>query len=239
MSYTTPTLVVIPAKNEAGCIGCIVQQLRAMHLHVLVVNDGSTDATAAEAQAAGAMVLNPCLPLGAWVATQTGIRYALQQGYRCVVTMDADGQHQPEDLAALLAPLQSHQCEVVIGACTMRGSWARHLAWGLFRRLTGLSLADLTSGFRAYTLPALEVLADPEATLLDYQDIGVLLLLRKSGMRIIEVPVAMRPRFDGRSRIFNSWWTVGRYMLETAILCLSRWELRHALRRHHSGFSRS
>jgi hypothetical protein len=70
------------------------------------------------------------------------------------------------------------------------------------------------------------LLAGEEATLLDYQDVGVLLLLRRANLKIAEIPVAMNPRRSGSSRVFSSWWTVGRYMAETSLLCLARWNLR-------------
>ena len=87
----------------------------------------------------------------------------------------------------------------------------------------GFSFDDLTSGFRFYNARACRLLAKEEATLLDYQDIGVLLLLRRANLRIAEVAVAMNPRKSGASRVFSSWWTVFRYMAETSLLCLARW----------------
>jgi hypothetical protein len=113
--------------------------------------------------------------------------------------------------------------DVVIAACPARGSRARHIAWAYFRFLTGFRLDDLTSGFRYYNARACRLLASPEATLLDYQDIGVLLLLQSAQLRIVEVSVAMNARRHGASRVFSSWFTVGRYMAETSLLCLARW----------------
>jgi glycosyltransferase involved in cell wall biosynthesis len=220
-THTCP-LIVIPARNEAASIGAVIQKLKqAGHDHVVVVNDQSTDDTAAIAAAMGAVVLNPPLPLGAWGAMQTGIRYALRNGYNGVITMDADGQHEVAEIPALLAA--SQHSDVVIGACPERGSAARRLAWAWFRRLTGFGLEDLTSGFRYYSRPAAKLLAGKEATLLDYQDIGVLILLRASGLSIREVPVTMNLRQVGKSRIFHSWIAVCRYMAETSLLCLARW----------------
>ena len=72
----------------------------------------------------------------------------------------------------------------------------------------------------------MRVLASEEATLLDYQDVGTLLMVRRAGLRIIEVPVEMKRRAVGKSRIFNSWLGVGRYMALTTLLCLSRWRVR-------------
>jgi hypothetical protein len=71
----------------------------------------------------------------------------------------------------------------------------------------------------------MEVMASPEATLLDYQDLGALLLASRAGLRIVEVPVSMSPRAAGRSRVFSSWFVVARYMAVTTLLCLSRWDV--------------
>jgi hypothetical protein len=135
--------------------------------------------------------------------------------------MDADGQHEPAYLAQILEAARG--ADVVIAACPARGSTMRHVAWRYFRFLTGFTLEDLTSGFRYYNARACRLLAAKEATLLDYQDIGVLLLLQHAKLRIAEIPVAMNPRKYGISRVFYSWWTVVRYMAETSLLCLARW----------------
>ena len=217
-------LIVIPARNEAATIGAVVGKLRqAGPFAILVVNDCSTDHTAARAAEAGAVMLSPVLPLGAWGAIQTGLRYAEKRGFDCVVTLDADGQHESRFVPDLLDKIRSGEADVVIGAYPERGSPARRLAWAFFRRLTGFEFADLTSGFRAYNRRAIELLSDEEATLLDYQDIGVLLLLRQAGLRIVEVPVSMQLRANGISRVFCSWWAVFRYLLETGVLCLAHW----------------
>jgi hypothetical protein len=215
-------LVVIPALNEAACIGDVISQLRSLGgVDVLVVDDGSTDDTASIALLHGAKVARAPLWQGAWGAMQTGLRYALRKGYSGVVTMDADGQHEPAHLPRLLAAGET--ADVVIAACPTRGSRLRHVAWRYFRFLTGFAFEDLTSGFRYYNERACRILAADEATLLDYQDIGVLLLLRRARLQIAEVPVAMNPRRSGASRVFSSWWTVARYMTETSLLCLARW----------------
>lgn len=219
----TIPLIVIPALNEAAAIGDVVRQVRMLgYRDVLVIDDGSTDDTARIATQSGARVLRAPLPQGAWGAMQTGIRYAVRHGYSGVVTMDADGQHEPEYIARLIEA--GRTADVAVGACPERGSRMRHIAWAYFRVITGFSLEDLTSGFRYYNANACRVLAQEEATLLDYQDIGVLLLLNRAGMKIREVAVAMSPRLNGASRIFSSWWVVGRYMAETTVLCLARWK---------------
>lgn len=216
-------LVILPAHNEEKTVPQVVRAARAVtKADVVVVDDASTDATVAVAQMAGAVVLPLPLQLNAWGATQTGLRYAVKNGYTLVITMDADGQHDAESIPALLEPIIAGRCDVAIGACPQRGSRARKLAWAFFRRLTGLSLEDLTSGLRAYNLAAMTTLASRDATLLDYQDLGVLLLLRRSGLVIAEVPVAMCLRHTGKSRIFSSWLQVFLYLVHTGILCLSK-----------------
>lgn len=218
------TLVVMPARNEAATVAQIVEELvRSGRYDVLVVDDHSTDGTGALAAQAGARVLRPVLPLGAWGGMQAGIRYALAQGYAAVITMDADGQHGVQQLPSLTA--RSAGADMVIGAFPERASRARRIAWHWFRWISRLGLTDLTSGFRHYNRRAMAVLASPEATLLDYQDVGTLLLLRRRGLHIVEVPVSMQSRVSGKSRIFSSWFKVGRYMAVTTVLCLSRWGL--------------
>jgi hypothetical protein len=215
-------LVIIPALNESACIGGVIQQARAHpNVDIVVVDDGSTDETAAVARLSGATVLHAPLWQGAWGAIQTGIRYGVRQGYSGVITMDADGQHEPAYLPQLIEA--ARDADVVIAACPARGSTMRHIAWRYFRFLTGFTLEDLTSGFRYYNARACRLLAAEEATLLDYQDIGVLLLLQHAHLTFAEIPVAMNPRKYGASRVFSSWWTVARYMAETSLLCLSRW----------------
>jgi glycosyltransferase involved in cell wall biosynthesis len=166
-------------------------------------------------------VLSLAVNLGAWGATQTGIRFALEKGYSQVVTMDADGQHPPSVIPDLLAPIVGGYADVVIGSCPGRGSQARKMAWRFFRGMTGLEIEDLTSGFRVYSLPVMEILASKKATLLEYQDIGVLILLMHSGMRILEMQVPMQRRLSGSSKIFSSWFKVAEYLLLNLILCTS------------------
>lgn len=214
--------VLIPAWNEEATVADVVNKIREVgHYDVIVINDASTDQTADRATAAGAGVLNLTVNLGAWGATQTGIRFALKKGYNQVITMDADGQHLSSAIPHLLEPIAMGQADVVIGSCTERGSPARKMAWRFFRGMTGLEIEDLTSGFRAYDLPAMKILASKKATLLEYQDIGVLLLLMHSGLRIQEMQVKMCPRISGSSKIFSSWFKVTEYLLLNLVLCTS------------------
>ncbi len=216
-------MILIPAYNEAATIERIVSEARdRCDRPVVVIDDNSSDGTADLALAVGAIVLPLPLQLGAWGATQTGLRFAARQQWPIAVTLDADGQHEPALIPELIAPICAGEADVVIGACPSRASLARRIAWRYFRALTGMDLDDITSGFRAYNRAAIERLSRPDASLLDYQDVGVLLILRRQGLRIEEIQVTMQTRGDGRSRIFDSWWTVGRYMIQTSLLCVAR-----------------
>lgn len=216
-------LAVIPARDEGASVGEVVTGVRAvLGCDVLVVDDASSDDTCGRATAAGALTLRLPVGLGAWGATQTGIRYARRHGYAGVVALDADGQHLPDTLPELFAAQSRSGASVVVGTCLERLSRAKRLAWWYLRLLTGLKLQDLTSGLRLYDRNAMDVLAGPEASLLDYQDIGVLMLLARNGLPVVETPVPMHARCNGHSRVFASWLVVARYMLHTTILCIAQ-----------------
>ena len=216
-------VVLMPAFNEAGAIGQVIADIQAfIDLPIIVIDDASTDDTIGEARRAGATVLPLCTQLGAWGATQTGLRYAVRHGFDVAITMDADGQHDARSLDKLIRPVAQGLCDVSIGACTRRGSALRHVAWVLMKRTSGLALEDITSGFRVYNRQAIRQLASWRASLLDYQDVGVLLLLQAQGLRIMDVKVAMQARQNGKSRIFHSWLTVFYYMYHTLLLGLSK-----------------
>ena len=230
-------LAIMPARDEAPTVGTVVEGVRrTLGCAVLVVDDASTDATTQAARAAGATVLRLPLGLGAWGATQAGIRYARRHGFSQVITLDADGQHLPESLPKLLTAQADTGANVVIGTCVGRLSRAKRIAWQYLRLLTGLKLTDFTSGLRLYDAHAIEVLAGQEASLLDYQDVGVLMLLSRCGLKITETPVEMVPRRAGRSRVFASWPGVARYMMHTTVLCLAQID---AVRRRPAGADRA
>lgn len=200
----------------------VAEVKRVLGCAVLVVDDASSDGTSAAAQAGGAEVLTLPLGLGAWGATQAGIRYAQRYGYPGVVTLDADGQHRPDSLPALFAAQARSGASVVIGTCIERLSRAKRVAWWYLRVLTGLGLNDFTSGLRLYDARAIAVLAGTPASLLDYQDVGVLMLLARNGLPMTETPTPMLPRHIGHSRVFASWPVVANYMLHTTVLCIAQ-----------------
>lgn len=226
--------ILIPAFNEEAVVGQVVEAIRkCVAFPIIVIDDASTDATREVAAAAGATIIPLPDQLGAWGATQTGIRYALYHGFDIALTLDADGQHEPRWLNALLAPILEGCADVSIGTCAERGSTMRRIAWVLMKATSGLGLEDLTSGFRAYNRKALTALSQWRATLLDYQDIGVLLLLDSQGLRIQDVPVTMRERQAGASRVFHSWLMVVYYMLNTLLLGFTK---RRVIKRRPTGY---
>ncbi len=216
------TLIVIPAFNEAENLKTLLPTLLAAVTHdILVVDDCSQDETAAVVQQHGLSCFTLPIQLGAWGATQTGIRYAQQHGYEQVITMDADGQHLPDEVAALMRVYQAGEANVVIGTFPSRLSTLKKIAWKFFKFLTHIKIEDLTSGFRLYDKQAIAVLSSRQASMLDYQDVGVLLLLLGAGLTIHEVPVKMQFRNDGKSRVFSSWLVVLKYMVQTTTLCIA------------------
>ncbi|MEO0438871.1 MAG: glycosyltransferase family 2 protein, partial [Pseudomonadota bacterium] len=145
------TLVVIPAHNEAQSVSDVIASIgQHVVLPIVVVDDASTDDTALVAAESGATVIPLINRLGAWGATQTGIRYALANRFTTVVTMDADGQHDPSFIMEMLFACESESADVCIGSWPLRGSALRKLAWGILRAVSGLKTTDLTSGYRVY-----------------------------------------------------------------------------------------
>ncbi|HKL50471.1 MAG TPA: glycosyltransferase family 2 protein [Wenzhouxiangellaceae bacterium] len=216
-------VVVIPAQNEESDVGEIVERVLRTGFAAVVVDDYSSDRTRAVAREAGATVLELPFHAGAWAAIQTGMRYARRRGATHVVTLDADGQHNPEDIHALMDVMDKADApNVVIGACVSRANRRRRLAWRALSWLSGLQIDDLTSGFRMYDRAALDLLVSHRHSLLEYQDIGVLLCLRAHDLSFREVAVPMRRRLHGISRIFNSWPMVAYYLIYSTLIGGSR-----------------
>ena len=142
-------IVVIPAHNESEDIAFVIADIQKYsNFPVVVVDDASTDDTIKKARKAGAAVVPLAAQLGAWGATQAGLRYAVKNDYDYAITMDADGQHLAESFPDLLKPIINKEADVTLGACTRRGSKLRKIAWALIKKVSGLRLEDLTSGCR-------------------------------------------------------------------------------------------
>jgi glycosyltransferase involved in cell wall biosynthesis len=203
-------LVVVPAFNEAGNVGRLVAEVRALpeRVDVVVIDDGSLDGTVPAASAAGARVIRLPFNCGIGAAVQTGIRFALDEGYTFAARLDGDGQHDPRALAPLLRPLEAGTADFVIGSRYLerhgfQSSAARRLGsrWfsALLRVLCGQRISDPTSGLWAANRRAAAVLASEYAS--DYPEVDAILHLARRRCVVAEVPVAMRARQAGRSSI--------------------------------------
>ena len=195
-------VLVIPAYQEAERLGAVLEAVAraGVECEVVVIDDGSRDATAEVAARAGARVLRHPFNLGYGAALQTGYKYALERGASLLVQMDADGQHDPADVPALLAAVERGECDLVVGSRFLghggyRMGALRALGRRVFQaiaRLAGLAVSDPTSGFQAMNRRVLEVYArDFFPT--DYPDVDVLLTAWRHGLRVGERPVRMQP----------------------------------------------
>jgi glycosyltransferase involved in cell wall biosynthesis len=206
-------LVVVPALNEEEALPGVIAGVRAHapEADIIVVDDHSRDGTARVARAAGARALRLPIHLGIGGAVQTGFRYARRHGYDFVVQVDGDGQHPSAAIASLLEPLRGDRADVAIGSrfageagrAGFRSTAARRLGIRLFtwlcRVVAGVTVRDATSGFRAYNVRAVRLLAHSYPA--DYPEVEAVVLMARAGLRIVEVPVRMRERQGGRSSI--------------------------------------
>jgi glycosyltransferase involved in cell wall biosynthesis len=209
------TVVFIPAWNEDENLPAVLDGLheRLPDADILVVDDGSTDRTAAVAREHGAQVLSLGSNQGLRVGIAAGYRWALEHGYAFCGRVDADGQHPPAELARLLARVRSGECDVAVGSRFVSGngyapyryrpSAARRLGTGLLRRSVGVVLrrpfADATSGLYAVNAKALPLLARPYTS--GAPEVEALIRVVDAGLRLEEVPVDMAPRAGGESKL--------------------------------------
>lgn len=160
----TSMWIVIPAYNEGEVLRNVVSGVGATYKNIIVVDDCSTDNTVAAACAGGAIVLRHPINLGQGAALETGIRYALSRGANTIVTFDADGQHQVEDISVLVRRQAETGADIVIGSRFLGQAtgmpWLRRIVLRLavvFTRITsGISLTDAHNGFRLFTRYAAE-----------------------------------------------------------------------------------
>jgi len=213
---TPGVLVVIPAHDEEESLPRTLAEVRASApwARILVVDDGSHDDTAGVARSAGVRVVRHPINLGVGGALQTGFRWACTHGYDIVVQLDADGQHDPGYLDALLAPVVAGRCDVSIGSRFVSSTgyhapWNRRLGMLLFSGVVRLALGrpiyDTTSGFRAYAKRVIQVCQHDFPK--DFPDAPLLIALARQGFRLEEVPVVMRERTAGQS-----FYTLGKQL---------------------------
>ena len=190
------TWVVIAAFNEGSVIRGVVEGVLREGWSVVVVDDGSTDHTVAEARAAGATVVRHALNLGQGAALQTGIDYALRRGAHTIVTFDADGQHDVNDIPALVAALAD--ADVALGSRflgSVEGATQRRMAMlrtavKMSNRLSGLELTDAHCGLRAWRASVAHKLRISQDRMAHASEL--LRKIKASGLRVVEVPVTIR-----------------------------------------------
>ena len=220
-------LIVIPAHNEEDNIVQVVENLTSQYpeYDYVVVNDGSRDKTAAICRAHGYRLIDLPINLGLAGAFQTGLRYAAENGYDCAMQMDADGQHKPEYIPAMLAALEEGN-DIVIGSRfltvkkpkTLRMLGSYIISWSI-RLTTGRAICDPTSGMRMFNRAMVEEFAQnlnygPEPDTISY--------LTKNGATVKEVQVEMGERMAGQS--YLNLWNSAQYMIKMSIsILLIQW----------------
>ena len=200
-------LVIIPAWNEEESVGGVVQSVRE---HVpwadfLVVSDGSRDGTAAAARKAGADVLDLKINLGVGGAMRAGFVYAVDNGYRSAVQVDADGQHNPADIPALVERIEEGADIVIgsrfagVGKYRSRGPrrWAMKILASVLSGIAHTKLTDVTSGFKAYSARALALFSTSYPAEYLGDTIEALVVGIRSGMAVEQVGVEMHKRVAG------------------------------------------
>lgn len=204
-------VAIVPALNEELALPAVIDELRAFDpgLDIVVVDDGSVDRTAAVAAAKGARVLRLPFNLGIGGAVQTGFRYAYENGYDLAVRVDGDGQHDPQQLGLVIAPVLRGDADIVVGSrfaslgpgyrsSRTRRVGIRLLAW-IVSRIVGQRVTDTTSGFQALNREGIALFARDYPH--DYPEVEATVMVFRHRLRLREVPVSMRERGGGRSSI--------------------------------------
>jgi len=215
MCSVPDTVVFIPALDEEANLPGVLDEIRdgLSEVDVLVVDDGSTDATAAVSHAHGAEVLSFGENRGLREGIAAGYRYAHEHGYAYAGRVDADGQHPVEELSRLLERVRSGGCDVAVGSRFVSGdgyearryepSPSRRFGTAVLRRVMRLALGrpfhDATSGLYAVNARAMPILAEPFES--GAPEVEALLRLQQAGLRVDEVPVHMRERASGESKL--------------------------------------
>ena len=193
------TAAAIPAYQAAASVGDVVRRTREVVEEVLVVDDGSDDGTAAAAAAAGARVLTHPRNLGKGRALETAFADLFGRGHEAVVTLDADGQHLPEEIPVLLAaaePRRGPRADLVLGsrdhlfaAMSRLRRTSNRCSSLLISGIAGQLLGDVQSGFRLYRRGLIEALGFPEPRF--EAESAVLVRAVRAGFRVVAVPVRL------------------------------------------------
>jgi glycosyltransferase involved in cell wall biosynthesis len=237
MAAGSDTLVFVPAWNEEQNLPDVLAELRQglPQADVLVVDDGSTDRTAEVAREGGAEVISFGANRGLPAGIAAGYDYAVEQGYALCGRVDADGQHPVEELARLLERVREDACDVAVGSRFASGDGyaayryeptaARRFGTALLRRSMRVALRrpflDATSGMYAANAKALPILARPYTS--EAPEVQALLRLQEAGLRVDEIPVNMRPRASGESKLRGKKAVLVVLTIAGTLLALERW----------------
>ena len=204
-------IAVVPAFNEQQNVGRVIEEIRAFDpdLDIVVVDDGSVDATAAVARQRGAITLQLPFNLGIGGAVQTGFRYAYEHDYDLAVRVDGDGQHDPSQLDRVIAPILSGDADIAVGSRFVadgdgyRSSRSRRIGIRVLAlvvsRIVGRRVTDTTSGFQALNRKGIALFARDYPH--DYPEVEATVMVSRHRLRSVEVAVSMRERSSGRSSI--------------------------------------
>jgi glycosyltransferase involved in cell wall biosynthesis len=217
--------ILIPAYNAQNTLGGVLGKIRPLKIDTIVVNDGSSDQTRRIARESGAQVLEHPFNLGKGGALQTGFRYALDKGYEIVITLDADGQHDPSEIPSLLRVFGSVKPDILIGSRAeefgrmpfLRRFWNR-LGVKAVARLCHSDITDSQSGYRVIRTGVLEEI---ELTTLRFEaELELLIKACKKGFGVLSVPINAQ-RIDGTNtshfRPVSDTWKVCKLFLRSLL----------------------
>ncbi|MFC1850505.1 glycosyltransferase family 2 protein [candidate division CSSED10-310 bacterium] len=214
--------IIIPAFNEAENIGAVIAGIRKnSDADLIVIDDGSTDSTVLKSRHDGVIVISHPFNMGYGVALQTGYKYAVRHGYDYLVQMDGDGQHNPHFLPELVKPIETQECDVVIGSRYMRQGdykagflkssgvkFFRFLIWLINRQ----RITDPTSGFQCLNKKVFTFYT-ADSFPCDYPDTNIIIVLHRMGFRVKEIPVSMVQNPSGR-RMHQGIFTILYYLFK-------------------------
>ena len=205
-------VVLVPAYNEEKALPGTLEELRREFdaSRIVVINDGSRDATPELARKAGVRVIDMPTNMGIGVTMQTGYRFAMRNRFNYAVQCDADGQHRPDEINLLIREMENSGADMVIGsrfidpaAAGFKSFFFRRQAIRFFsgwiNLLTGFKVHDATSGFRLVNRRLMEIFAADYP--FDYPEPESIILAARKGLKVVEVPVEMRSRQGGVSSI--------------------------------------
>jgi glycosyltransferase involved in cell wall biosynthesis len=220
-------LIVIPAYNEEASIAAVILRLRQIvpQYDRVIVNDGSTDKTGKVVDTMGEKQLKLPCNIGYGMALQTGLKYGLIKGYDVIISLDADGQHQPEDVPRLVEFLNSSDVDMVIGSrfCETKAydtPYYRRMGQLFFSHLTkmflGYRIYDTSSGFKALRASACKVVVD--GIFMDFH-IETIVQMSLLNLKIKEFPIIVLERTAGQS--MHSLASVFQYPIKTILLTIT------------------